>query len=65
MKGHLAMFQTSTAVEPSPTASPTARAAGPVSTNPMATTAASTTVTRVTTSIAGRRVQMGRPSSIS
>ncbi len=63
--GHFAMFHTFTAVAPSPTAFPTALAAGPVSTSPSATRAVRRTVMRVTTSIVGRSFQIGRPSSIS
>ena len=60
------MFHTSTAVEPRPIASPTACAAGPVSTSASATAAASSTsATRVTSSISGRSFQIGRPSRIS
>ena len=63
--GHLAMLHAVTAADSSPIALPTASAAGPVSTRPTATIAASSTVTRVTRSITGRSFQIGRPSSIS
>jgi hypothetical protein len=65
MSGHLAMFHTSTAVEPRPTALPTASAAGPVSTSASATAAVSSRATRVIRIIQGRSFQNGLPSRIS
>ena len=48
------MFQTVTAVSPTPMADPTAWATGPDTTRASATSAASTTAIRVTSSITGR-----------
>ena len=63
--GHLAMFQTVTAVLPRPMALPTACASGPVTTRESATSATSTTAIRVMTICSGRSFQNGRPSPIS
>ena len=63
--GHLAMFQTVTAVSPTPITSPIARASGPVTTIAIATIASSRTIARVIAICGGRRVQNGRPSSTS
>ena len=59
------MFQTVTAVSPIPMASPIARATGPDTTRPIATSPARMTAARVMTIISGRSFQNGRPSRIS
>ena len=63
--GHLAMFQTSTAVSPMPSGPATASTTGPVITRPIASTARSTTITSVTRTWNGRSFQNGRPSRTS
>src|SRR5688572_6349263 len=59
------MFHTVTAVAPRPIALPIAPATGPLTTRPTRVAAASTTTTTVSSSIAGRSFQIGRPSRIS
>ncbi len=59
------MPQTVTATSPRPSASPTLRATGPLTTSPTSTSATTRTLTSVTTSVTGRSFQNGRPSSIS
>ncbi len=63
--GHLAMFQTVTALSPRPITSPIERATEPLATKPIASTAISTTITSVITSCSGRSFQNGRVSSTS
>ena len=63
--GHLAMFQTSTAVSPRPIGPATASTTGPVRTRPRASSAIRTTITSVTASCSGRSFQNGRPSGVS
>ena len=63
--GHLAMFQTSTAVEPIPSGLATALTTGPVSTSESASRVTSTIIAKVTSSCSGRSFQNGRPSGVS
>ena len=63
--GHLAMFQTSTAVSPIPSGSAIASTTGPVRTRPSASSAISTIIARVTAICSGRSFQNGRPSGVS
>ena len=63
--GHFTMFHTVTGMEPSPIASPTAVASGPLTTRPSSTSATRTTAIRVTSSCTGRSFQTGRPSPTS
>ena len=63
--GHLAMFQTLTAVSLSPIGPATASTRGPVRTRPRARIAISTIIARVTSSCSGRSFQKGRPSAVS
>ena len=63
--GHLAMFQTSTAVPPRPIGPATASTTGPVRTRPTASSAIMTIIARVTAICSGRSFQNGRPSGVS
>ena len=61
--GHLAMSHTVTAASPTPIALPIASATGPETMSATTTSAASSTITSVTTSCSGLSFQNGRPSS--
>ena len=63
--GHLAMSQTSTAVAPRPSRSPTSRAIGPVMTTATSSTVRNRIIPNVIRICIGRRFQNDRPSSIS
>ena len=63
--GHLAMSQTSTAVLPRPTRSPTFAASPPVSTTAIVEIASSVSSTRVRDTRTGSVFHTGRPSSMS
>ncbi len=63
--GHLATFQTSTAVEPMPSGLATAPTTGPVRTRARASAAIIATSTSVTATCSGRRFQNGRSSAVS
>ena len=63
--GHFAMFQTVTAVEPSPIWSPTALARPPVSTSERERSARRRTMKIVIATWSGRSRQNGRPSRTS
>ena len=63
--GHLAMFQTVTAVLPMPSRSPSFSASPPVSTTAIVEIASSVSSTRVSATRTGSVFQIGRPSSMS
>ena len=63
--GHLAMFQTLTAVLPMPTRSPTFSASPPVRTTAIVEMASSVRSTSVSDTRTGSVFQIGRPSSMS
>jgi hypothetical protein len=65
MTGHLAKFQTVTAVSPTPMADPTFFANGPLTTSAISTMACSSTRTSVTSIWRGRSFMNERPSSTS
>ena len=65
MTGHLARFQTVTAVPWMPNSFPTCSASGPLTTTAIELTATSRSSTRVITICRGLSFQKGRPSSIS
>ena len=59
------MFQTVTAVEPTPSGPATASTTGPVRTSPTTSITPSRTIARVTAICSGRSFQNGRPSRVS
>ena len=63
--GHFAQFQIVRARSPRPMALPIAPATGPDTTRPRRVSAVSRISTSVTSSMAGRSFQIGRPSRIS
>ena len=63
--GHLAMFQTVTASEPTPITWPTCFAKPPVRVTPTATAASISSIAIVVPTRVGRVFQIGRPSSTS
>ena len=63
--GHLAMFQTSTAVSLRPIGEAIASTTGPVRTRPTASSAISRIIASVTAICSGRSFQNGRPSGVS
>ena len=63
--GHFAMFQTATALSPTPTRLPASSATGPVSTTATALALSSTSMRTVTPRRTGSRLRKPRPSSVS